>query len=118
MKQRKISVSSCEAESKALLDGYKTIVPILEIFEFIGFHVFLKFKCDNQSTIHIFKGGQMKKSRSFDIEIKKLVEIFEQTKYTIEYVETAWQLADMLTKPLSFVSFKNLLNHFNIMTNV
>ena len=118
MKQRKISVSSCEAESKALLDGYKTIIPILEIFEFIGFHVFLKFKCDNQSTIHIFKGGQMKKSRSFDIEIKKLVEIFEQTKYTIEYVETAWQLADMLTKPLSFVSFKNLLNHFNIMTNV
>ena len=39
----------------------------------------VKVKCDNQSANHIFNGSTMKKSRHFDLEIKKkIVETFSE----------------------------------------
>ncbi|KAH9510576.1 hypothetical protein DERF_009098 [Dermatophagoides farinae] len=111
VKQNKISASSCESESKAILDGYNSVVFIKEILEFIGFKVRVKVKCDNKSANHIFSGSTMKKSKHFNLEIKKIVEIFsEDPDFEIEYVDTNSQLADILTKPLTKVSFERITN--------
>mgnify|MGYP002712310054 CR=1 FL=1 len=109
IKQNKISTSSCESESRAILDGYNSVVFIKEVMDFIGFRTTVKVKCDNKSANYIFSGSTMKKSKHFDLEIKKIIEVFsEDPDYGIEYVETSLQLADILTKPLMKISFERI----------
>lgn len=109
IKQNKISTSSCESESRAILDGYNSVTFIKEVMDFIGFRTTVKVKCDNKSANYIFSGSTMKKSKHFDLEIKKIIEVFsEDPDYGIEYVETSLQLADILTKPLMKISFERI----------
>lgn len=58
----------------------------------------VKVKCDNQSANHIFNGSTMKKSRHFDLEIKKKL-LKHSPKmlndFETEYVDTNSQLADI-----------------------
>ncbi|KAH9527770.1 hypothetical protein DERF_001769 [Dermatophagoides farinae] len=113
-KQRKISVSSCESEITAIMDGYKCVTFIKQIFQFLKFNVNIIFKCDNQSVIHLITNQKsMKRSRYFDIEIKKLIEVFQsKDNFRIEYVNTKQQYADFLTKPISKKILEETNNSF------
>ena len=103
VKQRKISISSCEAEITAILEGYRIAEFLLHIFNWLQYHIEIKFLCDNQSAIHLIKkSNSMKKSRYFDLEVKKLIELFSTNQlYNINYVPTKEQISDCLTKPLN-----------------
>lgn len=101
-KQRKITISSCESELTAIMDGYRCVRFIQQIMNFINYDVNINFLCDNQSVIHLINNqSSMKRSRYFDIELKKIIEVFATNKnYDIKFVNTKEQLADFLTKPL------------------
>lgn len=103
IKQRKISISSCEAEISAIVESYRSVIFIEQIFDWLNYHINVNFLCDNQSAIYLLKNqNSMKKSRYFDIEVKKLIEVFNtKENYSIEYIESKKQIADSLTKPLT-----------------
>jgi hypothetical protein len=71
--------------------------------------------CDNQSTIFVSKNpAEHKMMKHVDLRHKWIQERVEAGEFSVEYVSTKDQIADIFTKPLS----KQLFERFRMLCNV
>ena len=69
----------------------------------------LTIYCDNTSAINISKNPvQHSRTKHIDIRHHFIRELVERNALTLEYVETANQLADIFTKSLDSIRFDSL----------
>ena len=81
----------------------------------------LKVKEDNKATILIAKEGYSQKMRDYDrvhrVNLSSLKDLFDQKEtYSIDYVETDKQAADIFTKALTPMKWPNALRLLGINT--
>ena len=61
----------------------------------------IKILVDNQSTIKIVKGSRRtQRTKHFDVKYMFSREMMSSNKLNVEYIESKWNMADCLTKPL------------------
>lgn len=103
-------ISLCEATMEGcwiqkLLSDLNINVPSMTIYE------------DNQSTIKLIKGSDQKRLKHIEIKYNFVKQKVEEGKLTILYINTKYQIADILTKPIIKKYFKLFVEelglHFN-----
>ena len=73
--------------------------------------------CDNQSAIHLGKNpATHQRTKLIDIRHHILRDLVENGSISLEYVRSANQLADILTKPLPRTSFSPMVTEICIRT--
>lgn len=108
-RQKSVALSTTEAEYVAVCEGVKEAVWLRKVMKDIFKET---VKCttifvDNQSAITLSRSQSFhKRLKHIDIRRCYLTEICERGVVRLEYVNTANQLADMFTKPLSRDKFK------------
>jgi len=115
-----VSKSSCIAEIKALDEEIRYIIHIRLLLEFLGY----PFKepsniyCDNKSAIEIM--STLKTNHEFgymNVRINYIRECINSRLINLVFVPSEWNIADILTKPLSFESHSRhkdkLMHGFN-----
>ena len=106
--QPTISLSSTEAEYKALTEASKDIIHYRRLLQELGYldenpTVLLS---DNQSSIKLVKNPIMHaRTKHIEIQHHFIREAANADILQVEYTPTATQLADFLTKPLPYKSF-------------
>lgn len=113
-RQTSVALSSTEAEYVALalatadliwtkglleeINGIKNILPI--IYE------------DNQSCIHLLSKWEHKRLKHVDVKYNFVRDNYEKRLFTVKYINTKNQLADILTKPLPRIQYIKLRTEF------
>ena len=66
--------------------------------------------CDNQGAVKIFQSEQTTaRTKHLDIRLQYVKELFRTKSYSIRYIKTEDNLADLFTKPLNRLDFNRLL---------
>lgn len=110
-KQNSVAASSTEAEYMALFEAVREAIWLKSFLNELKIEINdpIKIFEDNQGCISIAKNPSChKRSKHIDIKYHFSREQIEKKLITIEYIPTAEQLADMLTKSLSIARFKLL----------
>jgi hypothetical protein len=109
-KQKTLAHSSTEAEYMALSDASRQISWIQNLYKEIGFKIESTILCgDNQGAIFIGSNPTTeKRTKHIDIRFHYIRECIEEGKIILYYIPTKEQIADILTKNLSFDKFKYL----------
>ena len=109
-KQNSISLSTAEAEYIAAGSCCTQLLWMKQMMSDYGFEMErLTIYCDNTSAINISKNPvQHSRTKHIDIRHHFIRELVEQNALTLEYVETANQLADIFTKSLDSIRFDSL----------
>ena len=114
-RQTSTSRSTTESEVVALAESlFHEAVPALELWELIlGRKVELNIKEDNQATIKIIRKGYSHKLRHLNrvhkIDISSIKELLDDETFTLEYINTDEQAADIYTKGLPVHKWDNAL---------
>ena len=115
-KQKTVALSSTEAEYMSLSDTSRQIIWIESLFQEIG--MFLKniqLGVDNQGAIFLASNpAQEHRSKHIDIRYHYVRGCIEEGKVELVYIPTNEQLADILTKNLSFDKFAQLRSKIGI----
>ena len=115
-KQKTVALSSTEAEYMSLSDTSRQIIWIESLFQEIG--MFLKniqLGVDNQGAIFLASNpAQEHRSKHIDIHYHYVRGCIEEGKVELVYIPTNEQLADILTKNLSFDKFAQLRSKIGI----
>ena len=115
-KQKTVALSSTEAEYMSLSDTSRQIIWIESLFHEIG--MFLKniqLGVDNQGAIFLASNpAQEHRSKHIDIRYHYVRGCIEEGKVELVYIPTNEQLADILTKNLSFDKFAQLRSKIGI----
>jgi hypothetical protein len=112
--QKTVSVSSTEAEYKAIYEAGKEVIWIKQIFDELGYSITIPsvFYEDNSSAIHASENPvQHSRLKHIDIVYHQIREWVNNNKITLTKIETANQRADALNKastPADFKKFRNL----------
>ena len=70
---------------------------------------------DNQSAIKLVKNPQYhKRTKHIEVKFHFIREIYDNKGFTMKYVPTDMQLADVFTKPLKKQNFNNIKSLLNI----
>ena len=81
------------------------------ITELTGERIKTELNIDNQSTIKLIQNGVInKRSKHIDVRYKFITERIKSEKIEIKYCPTEKQLADVFTKALNKVKFKQLVD--------
>ena len=111
-KQKVVSLSSAEAEYRAMVKGICELLWLKRLMGELGFSSEkpMKLFCDNQSAIKIAENPvQHDRTKHVEIDRNFIYEKLENKEIEVPYVSTKGQLADMLTKALSNSAFSNSL---------
>jgi transposase InsO family protein len=114
-KQSTVATSTMEAEYIAVFAASQQAAWVRHFFELIGFPLSspLTIHCDNEATLAVSKGEQThSKSKHLNPKLHSVRERIESNQIELEYVASASNIADVLTKALpedSFVSHSNSL---------
>ena len=110
-KQEIVALSSCEAESMAATEAAKQAIWLQELLsEVVGKHCQkVTIRVDNKSAIvlkknHVFHGRSKHIHRRFHF----IRECVENKQVQVEHVPGNEQKADILTKPLGRIKFKEM----------
>ena len=117
--QNVVSLSTCEAELYALVDGGLEMEFIRKLhFELSQLKPFedhittkaWKLRCDNQATIKAVQepGSKVKVTKHIDVRHSWINEKLENKMIDLCYVSTKENVADMFTKPLPKTQFEYL----------
>ena len=110
-KQKKVALSTCEAEFYALTE---TTQMVLHIRNLLGELTFTQTKptpiyCDNQSTVMIVNGGKASsKLKHVDVRHHFIYDETATGTIGVTWIPTTEQLADILTKSLDYPTFSKL----------
>ena len=114
-KQRTVALSSCEAEYMALAEAAKEIIYIRSLCSAMEMHQQspTTLFCDNQGAIALMSERSKQHQRTKHIDVKYHF-VREQKDIIIEYVNKKDNLADILTKSLSKLQHKHILQLLQI----
>ena len=103
-----VALSSAEAEYKALGEGAKDAIWFRQLFNELHFPLArVSLLCDNQAAISLSKNPvHSSKTRHFRLSWHFIRQAQKDREVVVEFVPTALQDADVLTKALSGPSFK------------
>lgn len=110
-RQNSVSLSSTEAEYIAASEAIKGIIWIIQLIYSITFGKEIQptLYIDNQSAIRLIKNPEFhKRTKHIDVRYHFIREKFEDNIFSLEFVGTEDQLADILTKPLQKDRFEKL----------
>ena len=112
-KQSTVALSSCEAEYMALaLCVQESMFLFMLLKSFFIEHNYVNLYVDNQSAIFLAKNPIIKtRSKHIDIKYHFLREKIKSGIINLNYISTAENVADLMTKPCT----KNKLYHFLLM---
>ena len=112
-KQKIVTRDSTEAELVGLSDKLMCVVKCYDFLVAQGLDIPVpKIFQDNTSTITLVtKGGGKYRTKYLRVRQAFTKECYECNSITIEYLATERMLADMLTKPLQGVLFRELARH-------
>ena len=115
-RQRIVALSTTEAEYIALAKGTQEAVWLKRFFQEIDQKCeTIPMYVDNQSAIKLANNPEYHaKTKHIDVRYHFVRDINDRGDIIIEYVESAKQLADILTKPLAKQRFENLRNEIGI----
>ena len=110
--------STTEAEFVAVALMLKDVEWVHNILSEIGINISLSVVfCDNQGAIKIFRASSSTaRTKHLDYRLQYIKDLFNQGKYTLKYVTSEDNIADIFTKPLGRLHFNKVLN--KIMTNL
>lgn len=113
-KQPIVSLSSTEAEYIAAADCVKELLYLKTIIdELTGGNIKIELFVDNQSAITIIKNGQFnRRSKHIDVRYHFIMEKVQEGIINLKYCATERQIADILTKPLGAVKFREFKGQF------
>ncbi|CAL8095938.1 unnamed protein product [Orchesella dallaii] len=116
-KQDGISLSTTEAEYKALSSGAKEAAWIRRLVEELGYEqpepteIFV----DNQSAIRLSKNPEFhNRSKHIEVRFHHVRNLIEEKQIDVSYVPTENQLADGLTKPLMREKFQTMRDKIGV----
>ena len=101
--QSEVSMSTCEAEYRALADAASEAAWLRGLLEEIGMPLTepITIHCDNQSTIKLAKNPvQNARTKHIERQIHFVRHHVKQGRISINFVKSRDQLVDILTKPL------------------
>lgn len=115
-RQSIVAMSSTESEYIALASAATESVWLSRFLDELGYHVTpVPMKIDNQGAIQLTKNPQFhKKSKHIEKRFHKSRELVKNGEITPEYVPSAENIADPLTKPLLRERFTTLRNKMGV----
>lgn len=101
--QQLVALSTCEAEYVASSLAARDIVWINRLFSELGVDkTSTTLYMDNQSAIRLIKNPEFHgRTKHFDIRVHYIRDQFNNREFSLEYINTQEQRADILTKSLS-----------------
>ena len=101
-KQTLVAQSSAEAEFIALAEALKDVLYVKNLVEAWGLNSkeAINMHVDNKAAIEMGITGNHKRTRHIDIKFKFVTHHVKEGTINLKYVESAENIADMLTKPL------------------
>ena len=112
LRQKTTKISSFAAEGVGLSEAIRVAVYLRALIRDVGDRVDgpTLVLCDNQSAITVAKrrDGHTNKSRHYKIRMQWVRERIAENDVFIEYVPSAMNVADILTKPLSLTMWRLL----------
>jgi len=112
-KQQSVSTSTTEAEYVALCQGNKEAMWFRRLLQETGFSQFLgdsfevQMYSDNQSCIALAENPEShSRSKHIDVQYHYSRQLIEYKKVKLDYYPTDRMLADVLTKPLGYRTFR------------
>lgn len=116
-KQSTVSRSSAEAEYRAMAVTTSELIWLHQLLLDFSCNITaptLLF-CDNQAALHIASNPMFhERTKHIDIDCHFVREQVHNDFIKLMSVRSQHQLADLFTKPLSFVSFSSLLSKMNV----
>ena len=108
--QAVVALSTCEAEYIATSRTVQEIVGMRSVLNEIGcLQKAIIVYCDNQGAIAVAKGNEnSRRTKHIDIKYHFIRKAIEDGMVEIRYIATHDMLADIMTKPLSGVTFEKL----------
>lgn len=109
-KQPIVALSSCEAEYISAAECCKELLYLKGLIEeLIVSKINVNLHVDNQSAIKLIENGVFnRRSKHIDVRYHFLHNLFVEDVIKISYCPTNLQLADILTKPLKTVKFREI----------
>ena len=116
-KQKTITLSSTEAEYMCLSNTSHQITWIESLFKEIGFNISNFALCgDNQGAIFLAMNPAVEtRSKHIDIKYHHIRECVTEKRVILHFIPTTEQIADIMTKCLSYDKFKKFRNQLGIM---
>ena len=111
LKQKVVALSTCEAEYVAATTAACQVVWLRRLLgELTDVEAHPpSLMVDNQPTIVLVKNPVLHdRSKHIDVKFHFLRDCVDEGQIVIEFVETGWQLVDVLTKPLGRLRFTEL----------
>ena len=113
--QSTVALSTTEAEYMAACEGIKELIWVKRLLSELSTDSSTPLLCmDNRSAIKLVKNPQFhKRTKHIDVKFHFIREVYGSGGFTLNYVPSSEQLADILTKPLKnqiFTQLKYLLN--------
>lgn len=104
------ALSSCESELIACRESLKNVMWLTNLLSELKLNFSKpKLLVDNHATIKTIQNKEVKRGlKHIELVYHYPISLFENNKYTIEYINTELQLADGLTKP---IPEKTLIEH-------
>jgi hypothetical protein len=114
VKQKIVTKSSTEAELVALSDEAGLLFHVEDFLSSQGYACKITIGQDNQSTIAMVSGRTKESMRTRHIKVRYfwLRERVKLGDIKVEYVPTEDMLADILTKPMQGIRYKNFVKKF------
>jgi hypothetical protein len=116
-KQQKVSLSSTEAEYRAMATTTMEIVWIHQLLEDMGITIEgpTKLCCDNKSAIYIAKNHTFhERTKHIEMDCHYVREAYLKGVIDLPYVTSEYQLADFFTKALCAPRFNFLLGKLSV----
>jgi len=109
-KQTVIAQSTTEAEYVAAAECCKELMYLKSLLEeLLNDKIKICLNMDSQSAMMLIKNGIInKKSKHIEVRYHYIHDLVKKGIITLNYCPTAEMLADILTKPLNTIKFKNL----------
>ena len=118
--QPTVSLSSTKVEYRVLTDATKDIIHFWRLFNELGIdtNAPTTLLSDNQSCIKLVKNPVLyARTKHIEIHHHFIREAADAGEVQVEYVPTQLQLADFLTKPLSYKAFVENRYHVGVLQN-
>src|SRR6187551_259815 len=108
-----------EAKYAALSEVSREVVNVKRLLNHMGFEKYavgpINIYCDNQSAIELSKNAVFhKRSKHIDISFHYTRELVENGEIVVEYLQTDYMPADILTKSLTKCKHENCVKMLNL----